>query len=246
MVDRISEASHHGYAKVAGLGLLLMAVLGLFGNFFVFESLITPGDAAETVSNLRSNEMLFRAGIAAFLLVAILDAIVAWALYVYFSPVNRNLALLAAWLRLIYTGILVIALSNHMGVLQRLDDARYSTALGVDQLNAQVMVLIDAFNNTWLVGLVVFGLHLLVLGYLMVTSGQMSRVVGVLLMIAGSGYLIDNWAQIILPVYQDYETLFLLVVAVPGVIGELTFAFWLVLRGARMPATQPDVQLSTP
>jgi hypothetical protein len=239
---RISETSYHVYAKIAGLGLLLMAVLGLFGNFFVFENLIAPDDAAATVSNIRSNEMLFRSGIAAFVLVAILDALVAWALYVFFSPIHRHLALLAAWLRLIYTAILVIALSNYLGLLQRLD----STALGVDQLHTQVLSSIDAFSNTWLVGLVVFGLHLLVLGYLMVTSGQVSRAIGVLLMIAGSGYLIDSWAQIILPFYEDHATLFLLIVAVPGVIGELSFAFWLLLRGARLPAPQPDVQLSTP
>lgn len=246
MALRTPETANHVYAKVAGTGLLLMAVLALFANLFVFESLIVPENAAETARNIAADEMLFRGGIAAFVVVALLDVLVAWALYIFFRPVHPHLALLAALLRWMYTAVLAVALSNYLGVLQLLGTADVPTTIEESQLHAQMMVLVNAFSNTWLIGLVLFGLHLFVVGYLMVISGYMSKVIGILLMVACAGYLVDSSAQILMPNYSDYETVILLIVAVPGVVGELSFAFWLLLRGARLPARQPEAQLSAP
>jgi hypothetical protein len=245
MFRRSSESEEHTYARVAGVSLLLMALLGMFANFFVFESLIVTDDAAETAHNIVTNEVLFRSGIAAFVAVAVLDVLVAWALYVFFRPLHKQLALLSALLRLAYAAVLTVAISNYLGVLQLLRRAESFTALETDQLHAQMMVLINAFSNQWIVGLFLFGLHLFMVGYLMIASGYVSRVIGILLMIAGAGYLIDSTAQILLPTYDDYQTVFLLIVAIPGVIGELSFAFWLLLRWTRMPARRPQARLSS-
>jgi hypothetical protein len=76
--------------------LLLMSILAIFANFFVLEGLIIPGDAATTANNIIANELLFRGGISSFIIVLILDVLVAWALYILLKPVNKNLALLAA------------------------------------------------------------------------------------------------------------------------------------------------------
>jgi hypothetical protein len=156
MTTRNSETSPLIYARIAGFALLLMFLLAIFANFFVIKGLIIPGDAAATANNISANEMLFRFGIISFIIVLILDVLVAWALYVLFIPVNKNLALLAAWLRLVYT-------CNFLSVLQLLSGAEYLKVFETVQLHAQVMLFIDAFNNGWLIGLVFFGLHLLVI-----------------------------------------------------------------------------------
>jgi hypothetical protein len=97
------------------------------------------------------------------------------------------------------------------------------------------MLLIEAFNNGWLIGLVFFAFHLLVVGYLIIKSGgYIPRMIGIFLIIASSGYLIDSTAHFLLPNYTDYETIFLLIVAVPGVIGELSLAFWLPIKGVKV------------
>lgn len=235
MTNAIAEKSPLVYARLAGFGLLFMFMLAIFANFFVLEGLIIPGDPTATANSIKANEMLFRGGIASFIVVLILDILVAWAFYILLKPVNKNLALLAAWCRLIYTAIFGVAIYNFISVLHLLSGAAYLTVFETDYLHAQVMLLINAFNNGWLIGLVFFGLHLLVVGYLIFKSGFMPRILGILLIIGSLGYLIDSFAKILLSNYTDYETIFLLIVAVPGIIGELSLAIWLLFRGKRIP-----------
>lgn len=239
MINRNTEASPLYYARIAGLGLLLMAILAMFSNFSVLEGLIVPGDAAATANSIITNEMLFRSGFISFVIVLILDVLVAWALYVLLKPVNKNLAMLAACFRLVYTAIFGIALSNFLNVLPLLSGAEYLTVFTKDQIHAQVLLLIDAFNNGWLIGLVFFGCHLLVVGYLIVKSGgYLPRIIGIFLIIASVGYVIDSTAHFLLPNYTDYKTVFLLIVAIPGVIGELSLAFWLLIKGVKVQQKQ--------
>ncbi|MBK5441793.1 MULTISPECIES: DUF4386 domain-containing protein [unclassified Peribacillus] len=235
MTNRNNEASPLYYSRVAGFGLLLMAILAIFSNFSVFNGLIISDDAATTANNIITNEMLFRSGFISFVIVLILDVLLAWALYVLLKPVNKNLAMLAAWFRLVYTAIFGIALHNFLNVLQLLSGTEYLTVFTTDQLQAQVMLLVNAFNNGWIIGLVFFGSHLFVVGYLIIKSGgYIPRMIGFFLVIASAGYLIDSFAHFLLPNYTDYKTIFLLVVAVPGVIGELSLAFWLLIKGVKV------------
>ena len=117
MTNRIADITLSKAAKVAGFGLLIMTVFAIYANFFVLESLIVPGDAAETTTNIMANELLFRMGICSLIIVIILDVVVAWALYVFLKPINKSLSLLAAWFRLVYAAIFGIALANLFGVL---------------------------------------------------------------------------------------------------------------------------------
>ena len=220
-------------ARIAGIGLLLMALLAIFANFFVIESLIIPGDATTTANNIIANESIFRWGIVSFIIVIILDVFVAWALYIYLNPVNKHIALLAAWFRLSFLAIWGSVIYNLLNVLQLLNGANYIKVFGTDQLHAQVMLSIDSFKIGWLVGLVFFGLHLLVIGYLVFKSGFMPRILGIMLIIAGFGYLIDSFAHFLLSDYDDYKAIFLTIVAVPGVIAEMSFSFWLLIKGRK-------------
>ncbi|WP_419876075.1 DUF4386 domain-containing protein [Candidatus Pristimantibacillus sp. PTI5] len=227
------------YARIAGFGLLLMAILAMFSNFTVLEGLIVADDAATTANNIITNEMLFRSGFLCFVLVLILDVLVTWALYVLLKPVNKNLALLAALFRLVYTAVFGIALQHFLSVLQLLSGAEYLTVFTTEQLHAQVLLLIDAFNNGWLIGLVFFGLHLLVVGYLIIKSrGYLPKLIGIFLVLSAAGYLTDSIAQFLLPNYSDYQTVFLLIVAIPGVVGELSLAFWLLIKGVKVQQRQ--------
>jgi hypothetical protein len=241
MTNRIAETIKNERvtsARVAGFGLLLMAILAFFANFFVFESLIFPGDAAATANHIMDNELLFRCGIVSFIIVVILDVLVAWALYIFFKPVNNNLALLAAWFRLVFLAIWGSAFYYLLNVLQLLSGAEYLKVYETDQIHAQVMLFIESFRIGWLIGLVFFGLHLLVIGYLMFKSGFMPKIVGVLLIISAFGYLIDSFAHFLLSNYTDYESIFLLIVAVPGIIAELSLCFWLLIKGVKVQQTQ--------
>ena len=236
MTNRIADISLRQAAIVAGLGLLLMFLPAVFMNFFVLGSLIVPGDAAETANNIMANELQFRIGICSFIIVIILDVLVAWAFYVFLKPVNKSLSLLAAWFRLLYTAVFGLALLYLVIVLRLLSDADYLTVIGTDQFHAQVMLSLNAFSDGWAIGYVCFfSLHLFVLGYLVYKSGYIPRILGVLLIIGGFGYLIGNVAILLLPNYEAYEAVFSLVIPLLTIPGEVLFAFWLLFKGAKIP-----------
>lgn len=218
-------------ARLTGIGYLIIFISGIFANFFVLESLVVWEDAKATVTNIMENEAQFRIGILSFLIMVIFDVLLVWALYVLFIPVNKNISLLAAWLRLVNATIFGVALYHLLSVLQMLSSPEYLAMIEVGQLHAQAMILLHAFNNTWLIGLVFFGLHLYFLGYLIIKSSYVSSIIGVLLIIAALGYLTDSFAQLLLPNYADFKDIFLLIVAVPGVIGELSLTLWLLIKG---------------
>ena len=229
MTNRIAELSLRKAAIVTGLALLIMTIFAIFANFFVIQGLIVPGDAAATANNIMANEMLFRFGIVSFAIVLICDVLVAWALYILLKPVNKSLSLLTAWFRLLYTAIFAISLLNLFNALQLLSGADYLTAFETNQLHAQVMLFLNAFSFGWTIGLLFFGIHLFILGYLVFKSGYIPRILDVLLIIAGLGYLVDSFAIFLLPNYEA-------TIAMVTFIGELLFMFWLLLKGSKIPA----------
>jgi Domain of unknown function (DUF4386) len=233
LTNRHTDLSPRQAARIAGFGYLAIFGLAIFANFFVRERLVEPGDAAATAGSIMGSEPLFRLGLVAFLVVFVLDLVVAWALYVLFRQHNRDVSLLTAWFRLVYTALLGVALVFLFLVLQVVGGAEYLAAFEAGQLEAQVALFLEGFNYAWLTGLLCFGVHLALLGWLVLASGSIPKVLGVLLLLAGAGYAIDTLANALLASYGDYETLFLLIVAVPSVIGELAFTIWLLTRGGR-------------
>ncbi len=204
-----------------------IAILGTVGT----QSPIVAGDAARTASNIMGGEVLFRAGVGGWLVVAILDVVVALALYVVLRPVNRSLSMLAAWFRLVYAAIFVASIANLLLAVQLLSDASYTT-LGTAQLNAQALLAVAAFKNGWALGLVLFGVSLGLLGYLVYVSGYIPKILGVLLLIAAAGYIVANLGKIMFPALGGTMDA---VAAGPAALGELAFAVWLLARAGRLP-----------
>ena len=225
-ISRFSEISPRTAVIVAGLGLFMMTILAFFANFFLFSNLIVPGDAKTTSVHIMASGELLRIGISCFLVVALLDVVVAWALYVLLQPVNKHLSLLAAWFRVVYAAIFATALNNLLSVLQLLTGADSFKVFATNQVHAQVMVFLSAFQSGWDIGLVLFGLHLLVLGSLVFKSGYIPRWLGVLLTISSVGYLVDGFGKFLLPDYHLAMTLF------TG-WGELFLMFWLLWRAMK-------------
>lgn len=219
-------------AKLAGAALVAMAALAMFANFFVLQNMAVAGDATETASRILADAATFRVGIVVWVLIGVLDVVVALALYVVFKPVNRSLSLLAAWFRLIYTAVFIAGMQNFLAALRILGDAEYLKAFDAPQLNSQVMLSLDAFQDTWVIGLVLFGVHLGLLGYLAYRSGYVPKVFGVLLLLASASYLVDNVAKI---AFSGYGGGIAMAVAVPAFVGELALAVWLLVRSKAVP-----------
>jgi Domain of unknown function (DUF4386) len=204
----------------AGIALALIIVLAAFGAFGAIGSLITPGDAAKTVQDISESQGLFRAGIASLILVVILDVIVAAALLAVFTPVNRTISLAAAWFRVGYAVVYLVAITQlvlSLGLLGNPDEA---------------LRAIDAYSTIWLVGLILFGVHLILIGYLAYQSGFMAKVFGVLLVIAGVGYIVDGFAVVLVPGPSISIGQFTFV-------GEAALMLWLLIKGSRSDFSRP-------
>ncbi len=234
-MSRILEEESHGKAaRIAGIGYIVIIAAGIFAEFFVRSGLIVTGDAGSTYNNIVSSEQLFRIGIAGDLIMLISDVIVAVALYVVLKPVSKNLAMLAAFFRLVHSAVYGGALLSLFSVLLIISGADYLTAFNTAQKHSLVIMLLDVHSYGYLVGLVFFGFHCIVLGYLVYISGFIPRILGVLLVVAAAGYLVDSFSNLLLPGYASYEKVFLMVVFIPAFVGELSFCLWLIFKGAKI------------
>jgi hypothetical protein len=203
-----ADISQRKVALIGAIGLLFIALLTPFAQFGVLQNLVVTADAAATVENITASEGLFRIGIAAFLVVVMLDVVVAWEIYVLLRPVNRTLALLVGWLRLAYAAVFAMALANLLDVAQLLGSAESAT-LQPKQFHAQVMASIASFDNGWTgIALAIFGLHLLGLGALLFRSAHLPGFLGVLVVVAGGGYLADSFTRILVPDFAFTFSLF--------------------------------------
>ena len=195
-------------ALTAGLALLIMVIAAPFAELFVFPRLIVPENAAETAKNILANQTLFRAALIAYLITFICD-------------------LVAAWCRLVYTVIAVVAFLNLVTVIRLLNASNSLTVFDSVQFPAQLMSLLEAFRSSWYFGLLFFGLHLGLLGYLVLRSSYIPGILGGLLIIAGLGYLTNAIKPVLFP---NIDTDF----AQFTFYGELVFMLWLLIKGSRL------------
>lgn len=216
-------------ALTAGLALLAMTVLGPVGLVFGLQNVLVPGDAAATVANLTASEGTFRLGAAAFLVVAVLDVVVAWALGRLFDPVDAGLSTLTAWFRVAYAAVFVGTITRLTHAAALLEDAGAEGAASVEALAA---ASVAAFRDGWTVGLAVFGVHLLLLGVLLLRALPVPRWIGALVLIAAAGYLVDGFGTVLRPGYD-------LNVGTYTFVGEVVLMAWLVWNGVRGFAAAP-------
>ena len=221
-----ADVSQRKIALVAAIGLLVMAVVAPFALFGVLRTLVVPADAMATFNNIAASQGLFRSGIAAFLLVIVLDVVVAWALYVLLAPVNHTLAVLTAWLRLAFAAVFASVLGSLLHAAELVGGAAEWT-LEPSQLHEEVMASIASFESGWTgIALAIFGVHLFGLGYLLLRSTDFPKFLGVLVMIAGGGYLFDAFGTILVP---DFA----LSIGMFTFVGEALLIFWLFMRAIK-------------
>jgi hypothetical protein len=223
-------AEQRDASRIAGIGYLAIIVFGILGEFFIRSNLIESGDPRATAANILDAEWLFRISVASDLVMLIFDAIVAFALFVLLRPVNQTVAIVAAGFRLIHTAVYGATLLTLMFVVELLG-ADYLAAFGRDGVESLALLFLEGHAYGYVLGLVFFGVHVLILAWLFARSGYVPRLLSALLVLAGAGYLVDSFANVLMTNYDDYATAFALVVFVPAFIAELSLAVWLLVAG---------------
>lgn len=220
-------------ALVTGFALFLSVMVAPFAELYAYPKLVVPFNSTETAKNIVAHRTLFVTVIFCYFITFVVDIVLAWSLFILLKPVNRNLALLAALFRLTYSIIALVALNNMVTVFQLLTTPEYLSVLQQDQLNSLAMVYLRAFRNHWYFGIIIFGLHLLLIGYLVYKSHYIPRILGIVLAITGLGYLLTSIRSYWFPgINVDF--------AQYTFYGELIFMLWLLIRGARIKAPQTN------
>ena len=189
MRERMAEASPLLKARIAGVLYLIITVAAAFAEVFVRGKLVIYGDAAATATNILAHERLYRLAGAADLIAFTCDAAVALIFYQLLKPVSRSLSLFAACFRLLHVAIVAVNTLSHFAPLVLLGGDRFLTAFNTDQLQALALVSLSLHGTGYNIGLVFFGFHCLLIGYLICRSVFLPRIRGALLAIAGLCYL---------------------------------------------------------
>ena len=142
MRNRSAKIPPQTYARIGGVLYLVIIVAGGFAELFARSKLIVSGDATATANNIMASELLWRSAFAAELVMLVCDVVVALILYVLLKPVDKNLALLAAFFRLMHVAIYGITGLTNIAALLVLGNANYLTALQPNQKQVRALQLL--------------------------------------------------------------------------------------------------------
>ena len=193
-------------AKTAGLSYIIIFFAAIFGNFFALDPLMN-----DPVGMVAQQPQTLRYGIAAFLFTVLFDIVVAWALFELYK--DHVFTRLSTYMRMTHAIIMGAAI--------------FALPLALQQnTNNDIWLYAEAFNNMWLIGLFFFGVHLMLLARI----APIPKWIMIFMTLAGVMYMTDTLAHFLLPNYDDYAEIFLMLVAVPSILGEMAFAVWLFLK----------------
>lgn len=207
-----------------------MCFLTSIYSLIVSGRLIVKRDAAATAINLLAHEAFFLSGTAALLISTAFYVGATLFVYEVLKPVNRSLSLLAAFFSLVGCAVGALSCLFDFAPFVLLKGAPYLSVFATDQLQALAYVFLAIRVQANDIGLVFFGLHCLGVGYLIVRSIFLPRLVGALMLMAGFGWLTFLWP----PLAQSLAPFNML----PGAVGELSLTLWLLVKGVNVARWQ--------
>lgn len=220
-------------ALITGVTIFIIAIFAMFAVGVVDTRLIIDGDATATMNNIKKSISLFKVGIFSWLIILICDIVISWSLYIFLKQIDSSLSLLGALFRLAYSAILGIAILNLVFVTILLSVEHQLLSNQTDQLKYFVMLFVIAFHKMWSFGLIIFGVHLFIIGCLVMKSDFIPKILGILLLIASFGYMFINIMHLFLPQYENTTRIFENILSLPMVLGELGLGIWMLVKGGK-------------
>jgi uncharacterized protein DUF4386 len=224
----INDLPPRTVARLAGFFYLIYIVTFAFSSVIQGRPIV-PGDAAATARNILASETLFRVGFMTELLAAAFFLLGAWALYVLLKPVNKNIALLFVLFNVAGVAVEAVNTLIHFTALLSLNGSDYLKVFTTDQVHALAMLFLSVNSAGNIVSGLYYGIWVFPLGYLVLKSGFLPKVLGALLLVDGVSLLICFFQLCLFPGYQKltyplYPVMF---------IAEFGLALWLLIKGVK-------------
>lgn len=225
----MQSTSVQTYARAAGILSLLSMIGGFFGELYIPSRIIVSGDAAATAKNIIESSSLFRLGFAAYLVEGMCDIALSLVLYVLLKPVHRNLALLAAFFGLVSTAVFAVGELFYFGASLPLGGADYLKSFSPDQLNALSLLSLRMYGLVAGIFMAFYGMATGLRGYLIYRSDYLPRALGILMMLAGLGFIARNFVLVLAPAYMS--NIFL----IPMFLSVVFLTLWMLVKGVDVP-----------
>ena len=223
MVGRLEKTSPRLKARMAGAFYLLTILTGIFAEGFVSGRLVVDGDAAATATNILAHRALFQLGFAVYLIEMACQVAITALFYDLLKPAGRSVSLVAAFLGL--TGCIIKTFSRVFFIIPLfvLGGAHYLSVFSAEQLQALALLFLKVNDRGAAVALVFLGFYALLSGYLIIRSTFLPRILGVLSVFGGLGWL----TFLYLPLgYHLFPY-----IAVLGLLGAASLILWLLVFG---------------
>src|SRR5271165_7663312 len=224
------DESQRKAARVAGFAYLITFVTVVSVNFGIHDRLIAENNA-ETARNILAHQRLFRIGIVGDLIYCAGVVVLLTALYVILRPVNRGLALLAAFWRLVWVLMWLVMALNLFDALRLLNGADYLRAFEAERLQALAKLYLSTSFDYYYVGLLFGALASTVCGYLWFKSRYIPRSLAVFGVISSAFCVACTLVFYIFPNFDKIVNLWLF--DSPMTIFEIALSFWLLFKGLR-------------
>ena len=216
-------------ARLAGLIYLILVISGIINLMYIPSQLIVWGNSSKTFENIINSELLFRLGIVSGIITFLTFLLLPLVLYKLLNKVSKVHAKLMVIFALVSIPISFINILNKIYVLSLIDKEEYLQNMGETELQTQVMLHLDYYNNGIEISQIFWGLWLLPFGYLVYKSGFLPKFLGILLMAGCFGYLITFFGGFL---YSNfYKTIFSTIVGIPASVGEIGICLWLLIMG---------------
>jgi hypothetical protein len=221
--------SRNKKARIAGLLYLLLIICGLTYLVYIPSELIDLQNASKTIENIRGSELLFRIGIVTAICSYLIFIILPLALYNLLQNVNKVSAKFMVLFALISVPISFVTILNKFSVVTLMNKSDYAQKLGQTELQTQVMLSLENYNNGAQLSQIFWGLWLLPFGYLVYKSGFLPKILGLFLMAGCFGYMIIFFGGFL---YSGFnKTIISEIAGFPAAIGEIGICLWLLIMG---------------
>ncbi|GAB3163180.1 DUF4386 domain-containing protein [Telluribacter humicola] len=228
-----TEMQAQTLARLIGFIFIIMFFLGIFAEGIVRAQLINLEEPLLTLANVQRTPVLFQLGILAWIIITLLDAVLAVAFYVLLQPVHAPLAILMASLRLVYVAVKGVSVA---GLLVASDV--YASAVGLEAsqtgaLATQAMLFLKMHHYGFGIGLIFFGFHLILLAILLHKADRVTNWMVGLMLVAGIGYIMNSLVSFLPADFDLLRTWTIALFIMPMTFAELSFGLWLWLRYKR-------------
>jgi hypothetical protein len=217
-------------ARTTGFFYLLIITGGLISGMFVRGTLIDLTNAEITLNNIIQNEALFRLGFLGDLIMVLSDVMVSVLFYFLLVNVHKGLAILAAVFRLLQSSVLGANLINLFKPVVMIQGAEKMSTEQLTELSSDVLTQMQVFDYGYLISGVFFAINCLLMGVLLYKSADFPKFIGIMIFIAGLGYMFNSMASFLVPSLIEISAMVMLFTAV---IAELTFCAYLLTAGVR-------------